>query len=111
MEADGLAVLALAPDAQGDLLRHRAARHEDGGFFPQQLGDLALELLDKLALAIAVGLLIGIGRRRQRRKHGMWASWPMSPKEALAATVYGAALGLFVERYDSFSRLGGSCIC
>ena len=45
-----------APDPQRDELRHGAARHENRRGFAHHGGDLALESLDQLALAVAVGM-------------------------------------------------------
>src|ERR1700686_4522998 len=47
---------SLAPDTQRDELRHGAARHENRRGFAQHRGDLALESLDQLALAVPVGM-------------------------------------------------------
>ncbi len=46
----------LAPDAKRDKLRHGAARHENRRSLAQHRGDLALECLDQLALAVPIGI-------------------------------------------------------
>ncbi len=94
MESDGATLPALAPDAQRDLLGHRAAGHKDGGLFAQQAGNLLLKPLDQFALAVTVGLLIGIDRLGQRRQCRLRALRPMSAEEALATIIDGAPLGL-----------------
>ncbi len=59
-----------APDAQGDLLRHRAARHEDRRLLAEQRGDLRLEAGDEFALAVGVGrLLVRVGQFGQLEEH------------------------------------------
>src|SRR5262245_12489498 len=44
----------IGPDPQRDLLTHRAAGHEDGRLLAKQCGDLTLESLDQLALAVTI---------------------------------------------------------
>ena len=66
MEGDGRAALAIAPDAQRDLLRHRPAGHEDRRLVAQDLGDPLLQAADPLALAVGVPPLVGAGRLGDR---------------------------------------------
>ena len=54
MERDGAAAAAVGVDAQGDLLRHRPARHPDGRLLAEQLGDPRLEPLGQLAGPVPV---------------------------------------------------------
>ena len=49
---------ALAPDAQRDLLGHRAAGQKHRRLLTQQPGHFVLELLDQRALAVAIGQLV-----------------------------------------------------
>src|SRR6185437_5041345 len=84
VEGDGRTVLALAPDAQGDLLRHRPAGHEDGGLFPQKFRDLALEVLDHSALAVVIWLWCIGSLTRQRRQRLGRALGAMAGERALA---------------------------
>jgi hypothetical protein len=46
----------LGGDAQRDLLRHRAARHEHRGILPQQCGNPGLERADQRAVPVAIGV-------------------------------------------------------
>ena len=55
VEGDVRGVAALGVDAQGDLLAHGAAGHKHRLLLAQQPGDLLFELVDHLALAVAVG--------------------------------------------------------
>ncbi len=45
----------LGVDAQRDLLRHRAARHEHRGLDAEECRDLRLEIADERTFAVAVG--------------------------------------------------------
>jgi hypothetical protein len=57
----------LAQDAQGDLLRHRAARQDGGRLLPQKTGDPRLEARD--ALTFAVDVAAWPRTVRERPKH------------------------------------------
>jgi hypothetical protein len=69
VERDGSGPPALAPDTEGDLLRHRPRGHEDGCFLADELGDPPLEALDALARAVHVGTFVLIGHLREPREH------------------------------------------
>src|SRR5712692_89254 len=62
MESDIAYSPALSPDAQGNLLAHRPARHKDRGLFPQQRCNFAFEASDDVSLPITVGLQLRVGR-------------------------------------------------
>ena len=84
MEGHGGAVAAIGPEAQGDLLGHGAAGHEDRRLLAQQSRDLALEVLDEGARAVGVGLLVGTGLLRQVGQDGAWPLRAMAVQEAIA---------------------------
>ena len=65
MEGDDLDALALAPDAQRDLLRHRAARHEDRRLFAEKSSDLVLEVANHGPRAVLIGKIIGASSLRE----------------------------------------------
>ena len=67
VEGDGADAAALAPDPERDRLSHRPARHEDGRFLAEELGDPALEALDALAAAVVVHPLVLAGPVCQSR--------------------------------------------
>ena len=58
-------VRSIGVDAQCDLLRHRAAGHEDRCRFAQQLGDLFLKVANEFALPVHIGRQSRIGVRGQ----------------------------------------------
>ena len=65
--ADDHLVAGLGMGAQRDLVRHRAARHEQRGLEAEQLGDALLEPTDRRILAVDVVADLGIGHRVPHR--------------------------------------------
>ena len=49
---------SICMDAQGDLLRHRAAWHEHGGLGAEQRSDAGFEVFDHRAPAVLIGLAV-----------------------------------------------------
>jgi hypothetical protein len=69
MEGDEIASGPARMDAQGDLLRHRPARHPNGRFLPEEARDAPLEPLRERSLPVAVGvaqLRRPLGEREER---------------------------------------------
>src|SRR5262245_53009964 len=67
MEADRRAAVALAQDAQRDLLRHRPAREDRCGLLAEQSRDPGLQPLDALAAAVHVHAPARPHRKRAER--------------------------------------------
>ena len=85
VERDDPAAAAIGMDAQGDLLGHRAARHEDRGGLAQQLADLGLEGRHRAARAVCVGGQV-LGRQRSELGECVGgAAQPVASKRTLAA--------------------------
>jgi len=59
MESNPPRASLVGVDAEGDLLRHRPADHEDGGRLSQDAPHLVLEDLDRTAIAVSVDPRIG----------------------------------------------------
>jgi hypothetical protein len=62
MKGHGPTTTTVAPDAQRDLLCHRARRQEHRGLLAEQLRHAMLETFDPLARSVHVGLLV-VARR------------------------------------------------
>lgn len=115
MKSDGATVAPFAMDAQRDLLRHRAARHEDRVFFAQQFSDVALEGLEQLAAAVAVGKFMLPGRlgdfeqllaQRLRRVAEKPRARPLDPLAPLVG--YREVLRRFCVRTLPLTRLAAA---
>jgi hypothetical protein len=93
VEGDDVPAEAIGVDPQGDLLGHRAARHEDRSGLAQQLADLRLEGRHHAARAVFVGrqLLGGQGSELGERTCGA-AQAVVSKRTLAAASGEGALL-------------------
>ncbi len=69
--ADDHLVAGPRVSAQRDLVRHRAARHEQRGFGSEQLGDPLLEPADRRVLAVDV--IADLGLRHRHAHRGSWS--------------------------------------
>src|SRR4029453_10989615 len=92
---------AVAPEAKGDLLRHGAARHEDGGLFAEQARDIALEALDDLAAAVVVARDRRVGPRGELGERVARRAAVCAPDEAPACGEDGLALGRVDVRWHT----------
>ncbi len=94
MEGDCRDPTAVAPDAERDRLRHRAARHEDRSLLAEELRDPGLEPLDALARTVRVHPLAG-ARRLGDRGHPL-------PRPRAAVPRVQVAVGAGDRRSDPF---------
>jgi hypothetical protein len=77
MECDRAALRAFGPDPQCDLLRHRAARHEDGSFLAELRRDRRLKRGERVPAPVDVAREIRRRRRRQLVEDGPWRTAEM----------------------------------
>jgi hypothetical protein len=94
VHGDGGAALAVAPDAQRNLLRHRARGHEYGRLLAEHPGDLRLEGLQVITDAVDVRPFVSTERIRDlaqslRDGHG----GPMSWQDVVALAQYFVCCG------------------
>src|SRR5262245_14732555 len=97
MEGNGSGTLALAPDAEGDLLGHGATRHEDRRLFAEESGDLALEVLDLLARTVVIDIVLGVGGFGELRQHVARPLRSMPTEETLAALKDRSPIGFGIR--------------
>ena len=81
---DGRDMLPVTPDAERNLLGHRAGRQEDSCLSAQYLGDLALEILDQRPRAVGIRLLIGTRLRDEFSKDLVRACGAVTAERPLA---------------------------
>jgi hypothetical protein len=96
MKRDAGNVAAVRPDAQGDLLAHGAAGHEDGCLFAQYLRYFLFKLGDDFPFAIEVRLFVEANDLGQVSKYLIWALGIVPAEEARTGALY---LFLFAAMY------------
>ena len=92
VERDDSPTASIGMDPQGDLLGHRAARHEDRGGLAQQLADLGLEGGHHATRAVFIGHQL-LGRQRSELgEHVRGAAQAVASERTVAVVLQSRAL-------------------